>query len=297
VELISGMLVSARNGSWFNPATSTYERLPGEDPYYPFGPTSAAVLPDGTFFVAVHMQPATTGGGFIRMWHLDTDMTVLGQHDETFADSVTPMGNTSEIAIGLDGNKVMLIVNSDSGDRDYTIFVEAVGRAFDTGSAIDTSATPSDSTLTHVGDPTVQQYFSGASIYSQIVDPNSAAMVSALLGTPLNPIGAGIVVKDVKFRANFNSTASGLTGATWRLSDDRLAYGSATLASGTGITGSYTAGGWTTFTDFALPLTDPQKASLVGPLNAGALRFAFIPGTTGTRKVAGILLKVTVGTP
>lgn len=291
------LLVSERSGTWQNPATGVYEPLPDEGPYYPFGPAATAALDDGSFFVAVQMFPNSsgTGDGFIRMWHLSPNLVVLGTHDEPWGVTTSAMGNAHGIALGVEDGKVMLLLDTTDGDSDTYDYGDSLDRSFDTGTAIDTSAVPADTTLTKVGtNPSLNQFYWGPSSYVQIAATNSAAMAS----TRLDPvvIADGLTIKKATMRLNFVSDAAVPATATWKISDSRQPYGSGVLASGTGLGAmTYTANNWTQYMDVPLALTDAQLASLAEPLAAGAIQFSFSPGTSGTRKVAGMLLRIDYG--
>lgn len=260
--------------------------------YYPFGSAAAATLEDGTMFVAVQMFNVADNDGFVRMWHLDSNLEILGVHDEAWG--ITTMGNTGSIALGVEGNKVMLLIDTTTGDADASNYADSTERAFDTGTAIDTATPPADTTLTKVGSATAVNHFYNSGSYLQIDDPNTSAMVATMLDPVVVP--AGQVAKSAVLRVHFYSTVVAPATATWKITDSRLPYGSDVLASGTGLgSTTFTAGVWSGTKDYTLPLTEAELDSLVEPLAAGAVRLAFSPGTSGTRRVSGMLLRVYYG--
>jgi hypothetical protein len=74
---------------------------------------TVALLDDGTYFVASMMYSSGTPQ-IIRMWHLASDLSVLGTADITFALHQSPIPR----AIAIAGNKVLLI--SQAQDRYYS---------------------------------------------------------------------------------------------------------------------------------------------------------------------------------
>lgn len=125
-------LVAARNGQFYNYDTHLYEPISNQSAFYPYGPAATAILEDGTMFVAVQMDSANGDTpGFIRMWHLDKYLTVLGTHDEPWGTIVSVTGDPIPLAIAVKGNQVILTVTA-SYDEPSTTTLHSVLPVFDT---------------------------------------------------------------------------------------------------------------------------------------------------------------------
>lgn len=257
------------------------------DAYYPFGPTTTAVLDDGTMFVAVQMDSNydLNDPGFIRMWHLDADLNVLGVHDEVWTDIVGVNGNPLPFALQTDGTTVVLIVGSPF-DSDARVYTGATGATFDTGSGYDPTPT---ATRTWVGTAPYLGDYDEAN-YAKIIDPDTTSMPVGTLSAYTPP--AGQIVKSIEVYCYFKGAVSNDPTCHWKVIDTRKPYGSDVIASGTGGITEY-PGYW--YYSFPLKIPDSAQPAVIDALTAGALAVGFTPGTTGTRLVSAVYCYLTVG--
>ncbi len=280
---------------------------------YPFGPTTTAVLDDGTYFVAVMMHPNEFGEGpnpypvFIRMWHLDANLNVLGTHDEPTDGAIATSGNPEPLAIAVEGNQVLLLATG-SFDNNFNTYADATGvRMVDDGTGyVTATAAPG---ITFVGaSTTLNQFpsvFDNQANYVQLTGSTTALVVSQVApGYGLEQVSLpNVSIDKVELRLSVWSDTPVVEDIDWRIIDDSLPYGADTIASGnvpylpilSNTGGQYfPAKGWSTLL-IPLSLTGGEREALRQALIDGTASLAATPGASGTRRLAGMNLKFWYG--
>lgn len=291
-------LVSSTAASYSDPSTGQQVQYPLNESHYPFGPVATAVLSDGSIFVAVQMDanwvattdPGYNTPGFIRMWHLAPDLTVLGVHDEPWEGIVSVSGNPAPWALAVENNKVVLVVESPY-DQDRSDYGDSTDRRFDTGTSYDNTNPPTDPALKMIGTSKQVNVFNSPTSYLQIGDGSSAMFATTLDPVSYYTTNYNLVIKGLRIRTYFFASVGDAAGARWKIEDTRQPYGQGIIAQGTGMGGSSYSGGVWTYLDFPLPnLTSAQYTALNDASIAGKVMLSFDPAGSGVRRLSGVLL-------
>lgn len=262
-----------------------------EEEFYPFGPTASTILDDGTIFVASHMfsNYDTSLPGFIRLWHLASDLTVLGSTDLPYDQVTKAQGNPAPFALAADGNKVVLLV--ESGYDDDAAYPTSVNDAlFDSGSAY-TTTTTADRTWTGTGPSYLQSFDFNPPHYGAFsaTDTTDVAIGGHATLTDTLPSLSFTTVKSVTVSARVYVPTGNLPTVGWRLVDTRLPYGSDTLASGTGMTVSTSnvGTGWKDLNVTYLVSGNTEGDSLADAFTNGAVGIFISLGVSGSQRRLG----------
>ncbi len=113
------LLESSRVALYTEDGGVTYLTDPEAETHVPYGTASTVVLSDGTYFVASAMDSnAALGGGqtFIRLWHLDANLNVMGTPTDYYPENPVDAGALpAPWSLATDGNKVLMVFEDGYG--------------------------------------------------------------------------------------------------------------------------------------------------------------------------------------
>jgi hypothetical protein len=290
--------------------------------YYPYGPVATCVLEDGTIFVAVTLLSNVNvhDPGFIRMWHLAEDLTVLGTTDHHYEDVIVDNGLPMPFALAADGNKVVLLIDT-AYDDDGVIPTGGVEGFFDTGSGYATDQTATRSLIMGIPNTTgptdtrhyiLNEYGTTKNRVSISADDTTTKGLAGriYLGQPESPsdversIPSLATIRNITINAFVNVPAE-TTTIGWKLVDKRQPYGQV-LASGTsGLNrppywfpgGSYDFPlGWQMMnTATYTPASEAVAQPIVDAYNAHALLLVLDLGASGLRECSFVAAYPLIG--